>query len=151
MAAEKTSHRMPIGSAALEVQVAAALTLLRGLLLEVLEHQGRGMLAVLVLVGRLGLAAAAGELLLLVQITQPQKQVVLAVLVLQIVSLAQVLPMLVAVAAAAALLLAVLVVLVVAVEALFWAGLTQLLELQILAEVVVAQEMPTAATAAPVS
>jgi len=70
MAAGKTSHRMPIGSAALEVQVAAALTLLRGLLLVALEHLGRGMLAALVLVVLIGLVEVVAVLLPLVQIIQ---------------------------------------------------------------------------------
>jgi hypothetical protein len=82
MAAGKTNRRMPIGLAALEVQVAAALTLRRELPLEVLVHLGRGMLAALVLVALHGLAAAAVELLRLVQITRPQKQVVRVVRVL---------------------------------------------------------------------
>jgi hypothetical protein len=82
MAAGKTNRRMPIGLAALEVQVAAALTLRRELPLGVLERLGKAMQAVLALVALHGLAAAAVELLRLVQITRPQKQVVRVVRVL---------------------------------------------------------------------
>jgi hypothetical protein len=134
--------------AILVVLVVAVQTPLLELAMAALEHLGKETLAALALAALTGLVVVAAALLRLVQITQPYKQAVLAVLVQRFLRLWAAAHMLVVVVVVEVLLLVVLVVLVAVAQELSKVAVLVWRGLQTLAAVAVAHEMTMAVQAA---